>query len=162
MLTIEELGQEGIPIIQTIAHATWQHNYSPIMEQDYIDYIMGMMYTDEKLKADIAQGVQFLLAIKDDQPLGFAAYEHLDGVTTKVHKLYILPQAQGSGVGRAFISCISDRAAIHGSKKLQLNVYRKNPAIEFYKKVGFKLAYEQDVDVGNGYFMYDFVLEKEV
>ena len=46
------------------------------------------------------------------------------------------------------------------ASSLQLNVNRKNKALHFYEKQGFKIIREEDIDIGSGYFMNDYVLEK--
>ena len=43
---------------------------------------------------------------------------------------------------------------------LRLNVNRQNNALSFYKHLGFKIINEEDIDIGNGYFMNDYVMEK--
>lgn len=47
-----------------------------------------------------------------------------------------------------------------GATSLQLNVNRQNPAQHFYKKLGFLVIKEEDIDIGSGFFMNDFVMEK--
>ena len=32
----------------------------------------------------------------------------------------------------------------------------------FYEKLGFAVIKEEDIDIGNGYFMIDFVMEKKL
>ena len=35
-------------------------------------------------------------------------------------------------------------------------------AINFYKKNGFQIIREEDVDIGNGYYMNDYVMSKSI
>jgi ribosomal protein S18 acetylase RimI-like enzyme len=49
-----------------------------------------------------------------------------------------------------------------GATALQLQVNRHNKARSFYKKIGFAVMEEADFDIGNGYFMNDFVMEKRL
>ena len=46
-----------------------------------------------------------------------------------------------------------------GAKALQLNVNRYNSAVHFYEKQGFKIIREEDIDIGEGFFMNDYVME---
>jgi hypothetical protein len=43
-----------------------------------------------------------------------------------------------------------------------LNVNKYNSAQDFYKKLGFCIDYEEVIDIGNGYVMDDYVMEKEL
>ena len=33
-------------------------------------------------------------------------------------------------------------------------------SVAFYEKLGFQIIKEEDVDIGNGYFMNDYIMEK--
>ncbi|MEI9808163.1 MAG: hypothetical protein WDO16_09960 [Bacteroidota bacterium] len=39
---------------------------------------------------------------------------------------------------------------------------RSNNAKLFYEKIGFIVIREEDIDIGNGYLMNDYVMEKQV
>ena len=49
-----------------------------------------------------------------------------------------------------------------GAVSLLLNVNRQNKAKFFYEKLGFTVIKEEDIDIGNGYFMNDYVMEKRL
>jgi len=54
---------------------------------------------------------------------------------------------------------VCNHAKENGANTLQLQVNRNNIAVNFYKKHGFKIIAEEDFDIGNGYFMNDYVME---
>jgi hypothetical protein len=43
---------------------------------------------------------------------------------------------------------------------LELNVNRHNPATVFYQKMGFEIVYSEDIDIGQGFWMNDYVMRK--
>ncbi len=47
-------------------------------------------------------------------------------------------------------------------KIIELNVNRFNSAVEFYLKKGFKIKEEVDLEVGQGFYMNDFVMRYEL
>ena len=55
-----------------------------------------------------------------------------------------------------------DEIRPHQATDLELNVNRHNKAINFYKKLGFIITMEEDIDIGNGYYMNDYVMNLEV
>ena len=57
---------------------------------------------------------------------------------------------------------LRNRAKSFKNDVLFLNVNRFNKAQYFYKKLGFEVAYEEDIEIGNGYLMEDFVMEKKI
>jgi ribosomal protein S18 acetylase RimI-like enzyme len=48
-----------------------------------------------------------------------------------------------------------------GKNILELNVNKYNPAKDFYEKMGFEVAYEEDIPIGP-YWMNDFVMRKKL
>ncbi len=58
------------------------------------------------------------------------------------------------------IECIEIKAIENNNLNLSLNVNRFNKAQFFYKKMGFKIAFEEDVALDFGYLMEDFRMEK--
>ncbi len=69
---------------------------------------------------------------------------------------------QGKGVGKLLLQEVTDRAQQLGQDTLLLNVNRFNVAIDFYKRQGFYVIAEEDIDIGNGYFMNDYLMEKKL
>ncbi|HQW45417.1 MAG TPA: GNAT family N-acetyltransferase, partial [Chitinophagaceae bacterium] len=80
----------------------------------------------------------------------------------KLHKIYVLTSQQGKGTGRFLIDYIISQIRPMGATSLQLQVNRDNAAKSFYEKLGFVILKEADFDIGNGYFMRDYVMEKKL
>ena len=108
------------------------------------------------------EGVEFILIYEDDQPAGFAAFSRIQPEVYKLHKIYVLPAQQGKGTGRFIIDEVIKAIKQVGAMALQLNVNRNNNAKLFYEKLGFVVIREEDIDIGNGYFMNDYVMEKKL
>jgi ribosomal protein S18 acetylase RimI-like enzyme len=49
-----------------------------------------------------------------------------------------------------------------GGKRLELNVNRYNKARQFYEKLGFTVIKEEDIDIGEGFFMNDYVMARSI
>ena len=129
--------------------------------------MLDMMYSSVSLAQQIQQkGHAFLLAaIGEQDPMGFAAFEiNYQGLSiTKVHKIYIVPEAQGKGLGKSLFERISQESLEKGNRRLSLNVNRNNTkALEFYQNNGFEVVGEEDIQIGQGYLMEDYILEKDL
>jgi GNAT superfamily N-acetyltransferase len=105
---------------------------------------------------------QFIIIYNASVPIGFASYSEIEPTIYKLHKLYIIPIHQGRGTGKFAINQIINDITPHGATALQLNVNRYNNARDFYEKLGFKIIRSEDIDIGNGYFMNDYIMEKEI
>lgn len=153
------------PAIQEIAYKTWPVTFGDILSTTQIDYMLDMMYSTDSLKEQIEKkGHQFLIAKEGYVNLGFASYEldYRGELKTKIHKIYILPEQQGKGIGKQMINAIKEVAKRKHNTFISLNVNKNNKAIEFYKSIGFEKVGEEDIDIGNGFLMEDFIMELEI
>ena len=162
MISIQNNIDENFTSIRAIAKEVWPIAYGSILSQAQLDYMMEMMYSIPSLQKQANEkGNHFIVAMEDEIPVGFAAYEfNYDGKPkTKIHKIYILSNQQGKGIGRLLIDYITNQARQNMQEALLLNVNKNNVAQHFYKKLGFDISYEEVIDIGNGYVMDDFVME---
>lgn len=156
---------DDIKTIQTIAKKTWPVTYGEILSQEQLDYMLEKMYSDNVLNDNLTnKGHHFILAKENDVCLGFASFEfnYMSTNATRLHKLYLLPSAQGKGVGKKLVDAIVEKAQKNHSTSLSLNVNRFNKAVSFYKKVGFEIIAEEDLDIGDGYLMEDYKMELKI
>jgi ribosomal protein S18 acetylase RimI-like enzyme len=164
MIKIIDATANDFKIIQNIAHQTWPIAYGEILQKAQLDYMLGAFYNEEALKDSVAnKGHYFILAKEGEETLGFASYEHHYNQLnqTKIHKIYILPQTQGKGIGKKLIDFVENRAKENHSAVLSLNVNRFNKALHFYQKLGFEIVEEVNIELDHGYLMEDFVMEKK-
>ena len=88
--------------------------------------------------------------------------ELFDDHRVKIHKLYVIPDTQGTGIGKKFIEFINIWANEHGALAVFLNVNRFNKAVDFYKHIGMAIIKKEDIDIGNGFLMEDYVMELKI
>ncbi len=162
MITIQEAGPEDFGTISAIAYKTWPVTYGPILSEKQLTYMLDLFYSTDGLRKNITDGHRFILAKEGEIVLGFASYVHdyPEMHTTRIPKIYMLPESQGKGIGKMLVDCIQAKARKSGSGKLSLNVNRFNKARGFYEKLGFVIAAQEDIQIGNGYLMEDYVMEK--
>ncbi len=165
MMIISEATVNDIETIREIALTTWPVAYGEILSEAQLDYMLEKFYSDTALKDNLLhQGHRFLLLNENDTCLGFASYEHhyLNEECTRVHKIYLLPETQGKGLGKLLLERIITLAKENHSNTISLNVNRFNKACIFYKKMGFEILEEEDIEIGNGYLMEDYKMEKRI
>jgi ribosomal protein S18 acetylase RimI-like enzyme len=161
MIAVKKVGEESIPVIQHIVQLTWPVTYGPILSPEQLDYMIDLIYSTDSLKQQVQKGHQFILATEEDKVVGFASYSVKDVTRPScfhLHKLYIDPGQQGKGIGKLLLDYIVEDIKSKGATDLELNVNRYNKALGFYNKIGFEIIREQDIDIGNGYFMNDYVM----
>jgi GNAT superfamily N-acetyltransferase len=164
MYLIREATVADVDAILQIAEQTWWPTYEPLLGKEQVAYMLSTIYAPEKIMAQVKNREQtFLLLLEDEQPVAFAAYSprEEDADIYKLHKLYCLPATQGKGYGKILINAVMDKTSQAGKHTLDLNVNRYNKAKDFYERMGFAIAYKEDIAIGP-YWMNDYVMRKEL
>jgi ribosomal protein S18 acetylase RimI-like enzyme len=165
MIVIESNTDCNFTDIRAIAEEVWPKTYGSILGQAQFDYMMNMMYSVASLQLQANEKQHhFILAKENEITVGFAAYEFNCNQTgkTKIHKIYILSTQHGKGIGKVLMDYIVNEAKAQNNTALFLNVNKYNPAQHFYKKLGFDIVEEIVIDIGQGYLMDDYVMEKVI
>lgn len=161
-LIIRPAELDDINLIGYMAQQVWPVAYQEILQPEQLQYMLNLFYSPGSLKQQMTTNHhQFLIAEHGSEPVGFASFSQLeDPDIYKLHKLYVLPGLHNKGIGKALLESVVDSVNAIEGKKLQLNVNRNNKARHFYEKHGFTIIGEEDIDIGNGYYMNDFVMER--
>lgn len=165
MIKIITANPSDFQIIKELAHAIWPHTYGQILSAGQLDYMLEAFYSEPALLDNyLEKGHRFLLVKEGAVNLGFASYEHnyKGRNITRIHKIYLLPETQGKGIGRLLIEEIEKIALENGAEALSLNVNRFNNARHFYNKIGFEIVGEEDIELDHGYLMEDYIMEKRL
>jgi len=162
VLSIRNATATDIPLIRELTFKVWPQTYAAIISQEQIDFMLEMMYSEASLQQQMNDGCQFIIVYNKSEPVGFAAYQEMEHSVFKLHKIYVLASQQGKGTGKFLLDYIITNIKQQKATALQLQVNRTNKAKDFYEKLGFIIIEEADFDIGNGFFMNDYVMEKSL
>lgn len=164
MIYLRKATAEDLPIIRTLAEQTWPAAYSHMLSAEQLTYMLEMMYNKGELLHQLTNGHIFLIASLLNEDVGFASFSLTGAETQTFHldKLYVLPKVQGKGVGIMLMNEVISQVKAKAAQYLQLNVNRANKALGFYQNAGFVIKKTVDLDIGNGFFMNDYVMEKQL
>ena len=152
-----------IPLIQQLAKNSWQNTYREILSQDQINYMLDMMYSEDELTKHIehVDNYFYYLLQYENKSVGFIGFEvDFEPKTTKLHRIYLLKEASGKNIGKKAIQFIEQQMHKYENNRLILTVNKNNSAKIFYEKMGFTVYDEAIFDIGNGYVMDDYLMEK--
>jgi ribosomal protein S18 acetylase RimI-like enzyme len=162
MKLIKAAGINDMPIIHNLAHEIWPSAYGDILSPAQLKYMLNQFYSLSSLQKQVADlQHNFLIVSDEDFPVGFASFspKEKDSSTYRLHRIYILPQQQGTGTGKLLLNHIINTIKKSEATALELNVNRHNKARSFYEKYGFTITGREDIDIGAGYFMNDYVMK---
>ena len=163
MANIEIVEKKDLKIIHDLAHVIWPLVYDYMISKDQIDYMLDKMYSVSSLEKQMEEGDVFILLVEDEIPHGFASYRiHHNDLRVRLHKLYVHPAAQKNGWGLKMLNHIFEEGLREEIKEIELNVNRNNKSIGFYQHIGFVIEKSEDIDIGMGYQMNDYVMVKQL
>lgn len=160
-MSIRKATLNDVTRIREIAELTWPNTYSNIISPEQITYMLNWMYSSESITKAIEDPKQdFFVWENNGKVLGFAGIEHhyQEKAITRLHKLYVLPETQGTGAGKQLLETVKDEGRKNGSEIVHLNVNKANPAVSFYNHCGFMISEEEVLDIGNGFVMDDYIM----
>jgi len=161
-LIIRKAIEKDIPAIRKIAHATWPTAYGASLSKQQLDYMLEWMYSENALQEQMKKGHQFFMTAIDEKNFGFASVSAEGDGVFKLNKLYVIPDTQKTGAGKALLQETISYAKQNGGAKLILQVKRDNIAKGFYEKHGFIITKEIDLEIGDGFFMNDYIMELDL
>lgn len=152
-----------IALLRDLAERIWRASYADLLKPAQIDYMLGWMYGAEKIAGEIEAGVAWQIASLHDQPVGFLSLSTQPDGTAELHKLYLLSERQGRGLGQQMLCQAQGLAAAKGAGTLRLRVNKGNArALRSYARAGFRIVDDLVADIGGGFVMDDFVLSRPV
>lgn len=147
-----------IPLINELAQKVWRVYYKDIISEEQIEYMLEKMYSSAALHNQMQiEKHCFVICYEKDIAVGYCSYSEQEAGSYFLHKLYVDTTKHNKGIGSWFFKTVF--ANVSNLKTLRLTVNRTNyKAINFYFKTGFTIVSVEDFNIGNGYFMNDYVM----
>jgi ribosomal protein S18 acetylase RimI-like enzyme len=156
---------ENIVEIAEIARKTWYVVYPDIITTEQIEFMLKKFYDAEVLSKTVGSSEHLFLLIQlleEGKNIGFLHFSQTSEAAWHLQKFYILPEYHKQNFGsQAFETALDElrNFAPIVPKEIRLNVNRINfKAINFYFKNGFTIEELKDIDIGDGFFMNDFIM----
>jgi GNAT superfamily N-acetyltransferase len=154
-----------LPVVIGLARRIWNAYYPGIITQGQIDYMLAVWYDPGAMTREMTgRGVTYALIESDGAAVGYLGFEpQPDSRVLFLSKLYLLPEQHGKGIGRFALDWVRRQAGDRGHEVLRLRVNKHNaPAIRAYLRAGFLFIEDICSDIGNGFVMDDYLMERAV
>ena len=80
----------------------------------------------------------FLIVSRAGAPVGCGALRLLDGETAELKRMYVIPAARGTGLGKRLVTALEKEARALGVRRLVLETgVRQAAALALYRETGF-------------------------
>jgi diamine N-acetyltransferase len=149
-------------LIAALADKIWHAYYIDFISLEQINYMLDKFYSKQSLDQQIQEGQEFYKVICDEKISGFVSVSRKQKDSYFIHKFYLLTELHGKNTGTMVMNLIKEmiRSRNEGrDASIRLTVNRQNyKAINFYFKNKFIIESVEDFDIGNNFFMTDFVM----
>jgi diamine N-acetyltransferase len=149
-----------LEVVAGLAHEIWYEYYVPLIGRAQVDYMVSKFQSSGAMAGQLREGYEYFLTERDGRGIGYCAVQPQPDNSLFLSKLYLLRDSRGAGTGRVCMEFIEQLARRRGLKLLWLTVNKGNPAVQAYERLGFRIAADLVIDIGGGYVMDDFRMEK--
>jgi ribosomal protein S18 acetylase RimI-like enzyme len=162
MTIIEASTEIHTEIIETLAREIWTEHYIPIIGEQQVDYMLARYQSKQAINEQITSGVLYFLIEEGRSFIGYIAVQSR-GDELFLSKIYVRSSHRARGYGRQAVQFVETLARERGLRKIVLTVNKNNTgAIRAYEKFGFKNVGSLVQDIGSGFVMDDYAMEKIV
>jgi len=161
-IEIKSAAVTDAPLIEALAKEIWTQHYVSIITIDQINFMLENFQSAEAIKKDIESGAVYDIAFLNGNPCGYSAIVP-DETGLFLSKLYVKQSCRGQGVAKAMMNRIDERAKNTKAPRIWLkcNKYNKD-SLAAYERLGFTISYPCVTDIGGGFIMDDYALEKKL
>lgn len=146
--------------LSDLATGIVKEHYDPILGEGQNDYMIHKFQSVAAITEQLEHYNYQYYFVSDTtgNKVGFLAF-YQKGNELYLSKFYLQKAQRGKGIARDMLQFAIQRAQEQGLSSITLNVNKNNNAVSVYEKLGFKRIGQEKIDIGNGFFMDDFVYE---
>ncbi len=134
---VRTASKRDIPTISQLLSRVWHDTYDDIYGAEKVTEITGQWHPVNVLEQNLKMPAsEFLVADDGNEIAGTAFASRINDTTTKLHRLYVLPEFQGRGIGRMLLDEIEECFSEYQNIVLEVEEQNKS-AVRFYQKHGF-------------------------
>ena len=146
----------------TRAEGIWHEHFTPIIGGAQVEYMVEKFQSVPAVTEQLRQGYEYFLLLLEGRAVGYTGI-HAENGELFLSKLYLQKENRGKGYARQAMNFLEDLCRQRGLSKIWLTVNRHNDnTIAAYKAMGLTIVREQKADIGGGFFMDDYIMEKPV
>jgi GNAT superfamily N-acetyltransferase len=163
-VTFDRLTERDFDEARALAHRIWHEHYSGIVTPEQIDYMLAKRFTKENLMGYLNSPEKRWYLVREAGDLvGYFSFAEVEPNVVKLEQIYVLSERRKLGIGTRIIEWVAAEARRRGANRLELTVNKRNASsIRFYERRGFEKMEAAVFEIGNGYVMDDFVLERKL
>ena len=147
-----------------LAREIWEQHFTPIIGAAQVEYMLGKFQSVEAITSQLDGGWEYYIVTREKEYVGYTGL--VPNVLDRkilLSKIYVKNSVRGSGVGNLLLDFIEEMSRERDFKTVWLTVNRFNDStVEWYLRHEFVITDVVKKDIGSGFFMDDFIMEKVI
>ena len=149
-------------LIEQLAGVIWREHYIPITGEGQVEHMLKKYQSAIAISNQVESGFQYFIIYYDKIPVGYLSIKKKND-SLFLSKIYVLKDYRGKKIGKTAMLFIEDKAKALDCARVVLTVNKNNTnSILAYERFGFKNLGSVVKDIGNGYVMDDYKMEKNL
>ena len=162
---VRELGE--VEELARLAAHIWNEYWPALIGADQTRYMVEQFQSLEVIRRDMAENAYeywFVRSAEDGRVVGYTG-GHVEPETNRffISKIYLLAEERGRHFASAIIAFYDDLCRERGLDAMYLTVNKHNElGTRAYIAKGFQVIDAVETDIGEGFIMDDYIMEKRV
>lgn len=145
--------------IALLANKIWHEHFPSIIGNAQVDYMVEKFQSYSAIKGQIDNGYEYYQIQRDGLLAGYTGIHEEQG-RLFLSKLYIKKEMRGLHISSDTFRFLLDLCKERGLSAIWLTCNKYNThTLDVYRHWGFVTVREEKADIGNGFFMDDYILE---
>ena len=158
-IEIKKISEDEIPILSELATSILREHFDPIIGKAQNDYMLEKFQSISSIKEQFQKGYLYYWVKYENKDIGFLGFFPVEN-KLYLSKFYLLKEYRGKKISKKMLEFLINYAKDRKLISIYLNVNKYNDlATNVYKHLGFVIIREEKNDIGNGFYMDDYVFE---
>ena len=158
-IEIKKISEDEIPILSELATSILREHFDPIIGKAQNDYMLEKFQSISAIKEQFKKGYLYHWVKYENKNIGFLGFFPVEN-KLYLSKFYLIKEYRGKKISKKMLEFLINYAKDRKLISIYLNVNKYNDlATNVYKHLGFVIIREEKNDIGNGFYMDDYVFE---
>lgn len=164
-VVLEAVTSETVSALAELAHEIWFEYWPSLIGADQTSYMVDRFQSLPAIERDIrdhAYEYWFVRAVDDGRIVGYTG-GHVEPETNRffISKIYLLASERGKHFASAVVAFYERLCRERGLSAMYLTVNKGNDlGVRAYEGNGFSVIDAVETDIGQGFIMDDYIMEK--
>jgi ribosomal protein S18 acetylase RimI-like enzyme len=154
--------KNAIKELSILATMIVKEHYDPIVGEIQNNYMIDKFQSASSIEKQLKNGYNYYFVSNISQEkIGFIGY-YIRENDLYLSKFYLRKDQRGKGISKEMLNFLINKAKESNKNFIVLNVNKQNNAIFAYEKLGFVKIGAEKNDIGNNYYMDDFIYKYSI